>query len=499
MRKVAIIFSGTAYNYQTSIGSLLENLLVPNDADAFILTSRHNEVRRVPESDEIVDDSMPDAWAKKAHDQVRVTSPIDADGERLIRETFGDRLKGLLFLEDLPEHQADLDAKRTAMMNAINAYTEESKQRGITSLSFGGNVVTDPSNGTIRCTVDQYNHAKRCFQMLEAYEQELGEKYAWVVRVRLDFVCPEPFILERYYLNQDIPYLYVSRNTMDLDNPVEWLDEFFWFSPRDIAQSLFTGLSRMGIIANRNYRTSHHEQQSNDFMFSPETQFALLVQELGLPLLSIRVVRGSQYTNGGDGYDYLNYVLRRSKINAYGLEHEYNLVCRGPSDINEHLPTLREYAKRCEHITELGTRFGNSAVAFMAARPQVFISYDPTHNEKVEYLKLIAKEAEVNFQFRQEGPEEIEETDLLFVDSNHHQEQCERELRLFASQVRRYLIFHDTAFFWEKGQGHESGGGLRYAIEPFMASHPEWKQVYRAENNNGLLILERSENTEGES
>lgn len=492
MRKVAIVFSGTAYNYQTSIGSLLEHLLIPNDADAFILTSRHNELRRVPESDEIVTDSMPEAWAKKAQDQVRVTAPIDADGELLIRDTFGGRLKGLCFLEDLPEHQADLDAKRETMMNLINSYTQDSKQRGLTSLPLGGNTITDPNNGCIRCVVDQYNHAKRCFQMLETYEQSQGERYDWVVRVRLDFIFQEPFILERYYLNHDIPYLYIPRNTMESEEPVEWMDEFFWFSPREIAQSLFTNLSRMGFVTDRKRQTIH-PRQNVDYMFSPETQFAMLVSELGLPTLSIRVVRSSHYTNGGDGYDYLNYGLRRSEINTYGLEHEYNLVCRGPSDINEHLPTLREYAKRCEHVTELGTRFGNSAVAFMAARPQVFISYDPTHNEKVEYLKLIAKEAEVDFQFRQEGPEEIEETDLLFVDSNHHQEQCEKELRLFASQVRRYLIFHDTAFFWEKGQGHESGGGLRYAIEPFMANHPEWKQVYRAENNNGLLILERSE------
>ncbi len=55
----------------------------------------------------------------------------------------------------------------------------------------------------------------------------------------------------------------------------------------------------------------------------------------------------------------------------------------------------------------------------------------------------------------------------------------------------KYIIFHDTFTFWEKGQGHESGGGLRYAIEPFLELNPQWKQIYRAENNNGLMILER--------
>jgi len=77
-------------------------------------------------------------------------------------------------------------------------------------------------------------------------------------------------------------------------------------------------------------------------------------------------------------------------------------------------------------------------------------------------------------------------TAILFTGTS-----CSKELALHHDKVRKYLIFHDVVSFWEKGQGYEKGGGLRYAIEPFMRDHPEWKQVYRAENNNGLLILER--------
>jgi len=108
----------------------------------------------------------------------------------------------------------------------------------------------------------------------------------------------------------------------------------------------------------------------------------------------------------------------------------------------------------------LGTRYGNSTVAFLAAKPKKFITYDVQHNAKIDYLRLLGADV------RLENPQEIEETDLLFIDTDHHVEQCSKELALHHAKVKKYLIFHDVVSFWEKGQGHESGGGLKYAIEP---------------------------------
>ena len=175
------------------------------------------------------------------------------------------------------------------------------------------------------------------------------------------------------------------------------------------------------------------------------------------------------------------------------IEEKYTQLCMESSDINEHLPTLLKYGQECEHITELGTRYGNSDVAFMMARPKKFISYDLQHNAKIDYLRIMAEENDINAHYLLESVTqiELEPTDLLFIDTNHHAEQCEIELKLHADKARKYIVFHDTSTFWEKGQGHERGGGLRYAIEPFLQSHSEWTIKERFMNNNGLLILER--------
>ena len=47
------------------------------------------------------------------------------------------------------------------------------------------------------------------------------------------------------------------------------------------------------------------------------------------------------------------------------IESAYNNYAKTPSDINEHLPTLKTYAESCEHITELGVRDAISTIGFI--------------------------------------------------------------------------------------------------------------------------------------
>ncbi len=465
----AIIFSGTSYNFRNSIGSLMENLVIPNDADVFILTSRYNMQRRtdsgkLPTATELVE------WHNKSVTLERFETQLNTSDIDLIRNTFGDRLKRLEFIEDIPNYLPYIESQRVLMKDYINKFRSES-----TPAPFGGDV-TSTDNGNLKCVVDQYNHVKKCFEMMEAYG-----KYDYVMRARLDFICPFEFKMSHYYLGRDTPSLFLCGSYKD--DPFEWADEFCFFAKRSIADPLFKSLGRMGFLEKNGLTTVF---DNNEFLFAPETQFAILLNELKLPVVNVKIYRSAKWSNDGR-FDYMNYMFRR---NILSIHHEYDLACKDQSDIYEHLPILFEYALRCEHITELGTRYGNSTVALMLARKKL-ITYDVCPNDKLDYLKMLGEESLSDFTIKLENPQEIEETDLLFIDTDHHVDQCSKELRLHESKVRKYLIFHDVVSFWEKGQGYEKGGGLRYAIEPFMTEHPEWKQVYRSEKNNGLLILER--------
>lgn len=164
-----------------------------------------------------------------------------------------------------------------------------------------------------------------------------------------------------------------------------------------------------------------------------------------------------------------------------------------PSDIREHLDTLYQLARGCDHVTELGTRWGISARAFLHAQPQVLVCYDRVRHREVDLLEAAARAAgRTQFLFLQADVRrvEIDATDLLFIDTWHVYEQMREELALHARKARRYLVLHDTRRFGELGEapGHR---GLGPAIEEFLQDNPQWAPSARPTANDDLTILSR--------
>ena len=178
------------------------------------------------------------------------------------------------------------------------------------------------------------------------------------------------------------------------------------------------------------------------------------------------------------------------------LQKIYEKKCYEYSDIQEHLPTLKEYTEKCKHVTEMGVRYVVSTYAFMMGKPEKLISYDilPVENFGIdrESLKKLALDNEVNFEFivADTTKIEIEETDLLFIDTWHVYQQLIKELNLHGSKAKKYIILHDTTTFGEVGECGE-GDGLWRAVEEFLEKNNEWSVHKRFTNNNGLTILKR--------
>ena len=179
----------------------------------------------------------------------------------------------------------------------------------------------------------------------------------------------------------------------------------------------------------------------------------------------------------------------------------YNKLCNTPSDINEHLSVLSEYSSKCEHVTEFGARYGCSTFALLNGRPNKFISYDLNSNSNIEQAIELSKIEGIDFTFKIGNvlKLEIEETDLLFIDTLHRYGQLKEELRLHANKVKKYLIFHDTESFEFKDEPNYYGNtlpittntGLWPAIEEFLNENSNWLLLKRYKNNNGLTILEK--------
>jgi predicted O-methyltransferase YrrM len=183
----------------------------------------------------------------------------------------------------------------------------------------------------------------------------------------------------------------------------------------------------------------------------------------------------------------------------------FNAKIKTPSDINEHLLTLNEYANKVNTVTEFGTRFGCSTWAFLNSSAKRIISYDLKKTLEVDELIQIAKESNIDYTFNELDTLsiEIENTDLLFIDTLHTYQQLSQELLIHAGKVNKYIILHDTITFGNRDMEYvgpisnkisktlQAKQGLQIAIDEFLTENKEWKLDKHFTNNNGLTILEK--------
>jgi hypothetical protein len=172
------------------------------------------------------------------------------------------------------------------------------------------------------------------------------------------------------------------------------------------------------------------------------------------------------------------------------FEKEYLDACERDTDIHEHLPIISELTSQCSHVTELGVGWGQSTRAFLRHDIEIH-SYEFMPQPGIREFFEEAKNAGRNVTLHVDDTRKVEiaETDLMLVDSLHIYEQVQKELELHAGKVRKYLLFHDTTLFADRGEF--GGKGIWPAIQEFIDSHSEWQLVERRHNNNGLTILKR--------
>ena len=185
----------------------------------------------------------------------------------------------------------------------------------------------------------------------------------------------------------------------------------------------------------------------------------------------------------------------QSFLKPKSLAELYREACGTPSDINEHCPTLYGLAQQCSHVTEMGTRAAVSTTALLFAQPETLTCYDLSKHPRVEVLRALAGRTRFTFHEADVLQAEIEETDLLFIDTWHVYGQLQKELQLHAPKVRRFIVLHDTTTFGSQGEtaGH---AGLWPAVEEFLTLGT-FRLVRRYENNNGLTVLESTRSAEG--
>jgi hypothetical protein len=186
------------------------------------------------------------------------------------------------------------------------------------------------------------------------------------------------------------------------------------------------------------------------------------------------------------------------------LNQWYQHMCQTPSDINENLPHLFEYAQMCESIIEMGTREGCSIYAFAAAKPKFLRSMDLYRNGHAGELEEACREVGIDYEHQVASTLEVDvpEVDMIFIDTEHSYAQLKAELALHGNKAKRFLVFHDTVTFGYSDSSSygdqglelvEGKRGLMPAINEFLEANPHWVVDLVKENNNGMTFLRRVE------
>lgn len=202
-------------------------------------------------------------------------------------------------------------------------------------------------------------------------------------------------------------------------------------------------------------------------------------------------------------------IKRNHKIleDRYSLKNLYTIyeqLHNHPSDVNGLFPVLREYASKCDRITEFGVRDFVSTYAFFAGLPKRMVSYDIYTSNNLKTAVEVAMQSGISFNFIEHNTltTTIEETDLLFIDTWHAYKQLSQELKLHGNKARKYILMHDTYTFgvedakeeYDVEQGEDlypDKKGLKLAITEFLAENPHWELEAEIADFNGLTILRR--------
>jgi hypothetical protein len=188
---------------------------------------------------------------------------------------------------------------------------------------------------------------------------------------------------------------------------------------------------------------------------------------------------------------------------------KYRQLSEIPSDINEHLVTLKKYTEECETIVEMGVRSIISTWAFLAGSPKKLTSldlYNPTKfggNLQEVYDAVNLTDIDFSFVEYDSLNYELEPCDLLFIDTWHCYLQLKKELTRHHSKVNKYIILHDTVSYdnVDEKSADEMGvlntietnlpKGLWSAVEEFLYENRNWIVWEKKPNNNGLTVLKR--------
>ncbi len=207
------------------------------------------------------------------------------------------------------------------------------------------------------------------------------------------------------------------------------------------------------------------------------------------------------------------------------MQEAFDRFANTPSNCNEHLETLRNYAAKCKSATELGCNEmvtcwalakglsdGNAGAATWLTT--VDIRPAPQAFDKVSAVVRTTGNVKMKFVQGDSLKIKLPHTDLLLIDTFHAYPQLKKELDRHHQYVSKYIAILNTEVDAETSElvrmffcydidamcqhlkctQEQVCAGLQPAIAEFLQENQDtWEKIEDRKNNNGLIILARRE------
>jgi predicted O-methyltransferase YrrM len=162
-----------------------------------------------------------------------------------------------------------------------------------------------------------------------------------------------------------------------------------------------------------------------------------------------------------------------------------NINWKNSGDMSSRLDWIKDNFAGLDSITEIGTYQGCSTSAWLKCLPKKLTCIDIVKNLDDATFKNAATAAGIVFEYIISDclKLEIDQTDLLFIDTIHTEEQVFKELLLHGEKANTYLAFHDV---------NPKKWTTKHGIDKWLAvTNTRWTVYFDDNSGDGFLVLKR--------
>ncbi len=160
-------------------------------------------------------------------------------------------------------------------------------------------------------------------------------------------------------------------------------------------------------------------------------------------------------------------------------------------DLNEHFDALAALASTVKSITAF-TKRREWDVAFLKGLPPdgKLVSHNREAGSLTTFMRSLVTGYTVDKKDSPEVPN-IDDTELLVLDTKHHADRLWQELEKFAGSVTKYILIRSTAPTAFASNAEGGGPGLHVAMLRFLRENPEWIVKRQVNHQWGYTLLSR--------